>query len=74
MENKNKKTNKRDSRFNTVKNYELLKVAKETTGFPMKISMPVPLTHLVKGTVITRQSEVSDAYNDLTDDESGDTS
>ena len=47
MENKNKKTNKRDSRFNTVKNYELLKVAKETTGFPMKISMPVPLTHLV---------------------------
>ena len=67
MENKNKKINKRDSRFNTVKNYELLKVAEETTGFPMKISMPVPLTHLVN-------FYYRFWNNDLTDDESGDTS
>ena len=67
MENKNKKKNKIDSRFNTVKNYELLKVAKETTGFPMKISMPVPLTHLVN-------FYYRFWNNDLTDDESGDTS
>ena len=36
METNNKKMNKRESRFNTVKNHELLKVAKETSGFPLK--------------------------------------
>ena len=36
METNNKKMSKRDSRFNTVKNQELLKVAKETSGFPLK--------------------------------------
>ena len=67
METNNKKMSKRDSRFNTVKNQELLKVAKETSGFPLKISMPVPLTHLVNFYYRYWNNKISD-------DESGDRS
>ncbi len=47
METKNKKIRINDIIFNSVTNQELLKVAKRTNDFPLKISIPVPLTHLV---------------------------
>jgi hypothetical protein len=59
--------NKRDSKFNTVKNHELIKNCKRNIRISFKISMPVPLTHLVNFYYRYWNNEISD-------DESGDTS
>ena len=61
--NVNKKVEERKNRFSGVTSYELLKIVKQTSGFPKKLTSNIPLETLVN------------FYNrywngDVTDDES----
>ena len=61
--NVNKKVEERKNRFSGVTSYELLKIVKQTSGFPKKLTTNIPLETLVN------------FYNrfwngDVTDDES----
>lgn len=61
---KNESSNNRRNRFSGITNYELLKVVKQTSGFPVKLSMNVPLESLVNFYDRFWEGEVSDDESD----------